>query len=292
MFTGCLTALVTPFAAGELDRKALADLVEMQIAGGIHGLVPCGSTGESATLTHEEHIAIVQEVVRLTRKRVPVIAGTGSNSTAEAVRLTRAAEEAGADGALLISPYYNQPTQEGIYRHYAAVAEGTRLPIIVYNIPGRTASNITPETIARLSRIPNVVGVKEASGSLGQVVEIVESAGPDFAVYSGDDVLTLPIMAAGGKGVISVTSNVAPREMVELATALLDNDLERSRALLHRAMPLVRALTMSFEVNPIPVKTALALMGRCGEEFRMPLTPMSPANRNALQAVLREHGLV
>jgi 4-hydroxy-tetrahydrodipicolinate synthase len=207
------------------------------------------------------------------------------------VRLTRAAEEAGADGALLISPYYNKPTQEGIYRHYAAVAEATRLPIIVYNIPGRTASNITPETIARLSRIPNVVGVKEASGSLGQVLEIVESAGPDFAVYSGDDILTLPIMAAGGKGVISVTSNVAPREMAELATALLENDLERGRALMHRAMPLVRALTMSFEVNPIPVKTALALLGRCGEEFRMPLTPMSATNRNALQAALREHGL-
>src|SRR5581483_5455272 len=180
MFTGCLTALVTPFRDGAVDHQALAALVEAQIAGGVHGLVPCGSTGESATLTHEEHIEVV-------RRRVPVIAGTGSNATAEAIRLTRAAEEAGADGALLISPYYNRPTQEGIVRHYAAVAEATRLPLIPYNIPGRTASNITPETMARLARIPNIVGVKEASGSLEQVQQVIAACGPAFAVYSGDD---------------------------------------------------------------------------------------------------------
>jgi 4-hydroxy-tetrahydrodipicolinate synthase len=290
MFTGCLTALVTPFAGGDVDRRALAELVELQIAGGVHGLVPCGSTGEAATLTHDEHIAIVQEVVRLARGRVPVIAGTGSNSTAEAIRLTRAAEDAGAAGALLISPYYNKPTQEGIYRHYAAVAEATRLPIIVYNIPGRTASNITVETMARLSRIPNVVGVKEASGSLAQVLETIAASGPDFAVYSGDDVLTLPIMAAGGKGVIAVTANLVPRDFAELAEVLLAGDLERGRSLMHRLLPLVQA--MSLEVNPIPVKTALAIMGRCGEEFRLPLTCMSAPARAKLDRVLREYELV
>src|SRR5579885_3001843 len=277
MFTGCLTALVTPFRDGAVDHQALAALVEAQIAGGVHGLVPCGSTGESATLTHEEHIAVVRTVVETARRRVPVIAGTGSNATAEAIRLTRAAEEVGADGALLISPYYNRPTQEGIVRHYAAVAEATRLPLIPYNIPGRTASNITPETMARLARIPNIVGVKEASG-------------PAFAVYSGDDVLTLPIMAVGGKGVISVTANVAPRRMAELTTALLADDLARARALMRELLPLMRALFL--EVNPIPVKTALALMGACAEEFRLPLTPMSPGNRAALEAVLREQRLV
>jgi 4-hydroxy-tetrahydrodipicolinate synthase len=290
MFTGSLTALVTPFRGGSLDTRALAELVEMQIAGGSHGLVPCGSTGESATLTHEEHLEIVRQVVRLTHGRVPVIAGTGSNSTAEAVRLTKGAEDAGADGALLISPYYNRPTQEGIYHHYAAVAEATRLPIIVYNIPGRTASNITPETIARLSRVKNVVGVKEASGSLAQVLEIIADAAPDFAVYAGDDILTLPIMAAGGKGVISVTANLVPRDMAELATTLLAGDLERGRSLMHRLLPLVRAT--SLEVNPIPVKTALAMMGKCAEEFRMPLTPASGPTRTKLEKVLREYGLV
>src|SRR5262245_41523711 len=291
MFSGALTALVTPFRAGEVDTRALAALVEAQIAGGIHGLVPCGSTGEAATLTHEEHVAVVREVVRVARGRVPVIAGTGSNSTAEAIRLTRGAEEAGADAALLISPYYNKPTQEGIYRHYAAVAEATKLPLIVYNIPGRTASNISAETMGRLSRIPNVVGVKEASGSLAHVIDIIAAAGPDFAVYAGDDILTLPIMAAGGKGVISVTANLVPHEFAALAQALLDGDLTRGRTLMHRLLPLVNAL-MSLEVNPIPVKTAVAMMGRCAEEFRLPLTCMGAATRGKLEAVLREYDLV
>src|SRR2546427_1722913 len=211
MLTGSMTALVTPFRAGEIDRRALGALLERQIEAGTHGLVPCGSTGEAATLTHDEHVQVVREVVRLARGRVPVIAGTGSNSTAEAIRLTRGAEEAGADGALFISPYYNKATQEGIYRHYATVAEATRLPIILYNIPGRTASNMTPETIGRLSRIANIVGVKEASGSLAQVLEVIEASGPDFAVYSGDDILALPIMAVGGKGGIAVPATPGPR---------------------------------------------------------------------------------
>jgi 4-hydroxy-tetrahydrodipicolinate synthase len=292
MWKGCLTALVTPFRGGEVDLAALEQLVEAQIAGGVQGLVPCGSTGESATLTHEEHIAVVKAVIRFARGRLPVIAGTGSNSTAEAVRLTRAAEEAGAAGALLISPYYNKPTQEGIYQHYAAVAEATKLPLIVYNIPGRTGSNILPETIARLSRAKNIVGVKEASGSMQQIIDVIDLAEPGFAVWSGDDVMTLPIMAAGGVGVISVGSNVVPQRFADLTAALLAGDLTRARGLMHDLLPLVRAFGARFEVNPIPVKTAMALMGRCAEEFRLPLTPMSAANRAQLAQVLREQNLV
>lgn len=290
MLTGSLTALVTPFRDGALDHHALAALVEMQIAGGSDGLVPCGSTGESATLTHEEHLDVIRAVVKVARGRIPVVAGTGSNSTAEAVRLTRGAEAAGADAALLISPYYNRPTQDGIYRHYAAIAEATTLPLIVYNIPVRTGSNILPETIARLARVPNVVGVKEASGSLGQVIEIIDTAGPDFAVYSGDDNLTLPIMAAGGKGAISVGANLLPREFHELCAALLAGELERAQTLNRRLLPLMHATTL--EVNPIPVKTALALMGKCAEEFRLPLTPMTSGTRAKLEATLREYRLV
>ena len=290
MFRGSLTALITPFRGGAVDTRALGDLVEAQITGGTNGLVPCGSTGESATLTHEEHVEVVKHVVRVARGRVPVIAGTGSNSTAEAIRLTRGAEEAGADGALLISPYYNRPTQDGIYRHYAAVAEATKLPLIVYNIPGRTASNIAPETIGRLARIPNVVGVKEATGSLAQVVETIAAAGPDFAVYAGDDILTLPIIAAGGKGAISVAGNLMPREFADLCTALLAGDLERGRKAMYHLLPLIRA--MGLEVNPIPVKTALVMMGRCADEFRLPLTQATAATRAALEPVLRGYGLV
>jgi 4-hydroxy-tetrahydrodipicolinate synthase len=290
MFPGCLTALITPFRGGVVDTKALADLVEEQIAGGVNGLVPCGSTGESATLSHEEHMAVIREVIRAARGRVPVIAGTGSNSTAEAIRLTRAAEEAGAQAALLISPYYNRPTQEGIVRHYAAIAEATRLPLVPYNIQGRTASNITAETMARIARIPRVIGVKEASGSMPQVLEILELCGPDFGVWSGDDVVNLPIMAAGGVGVISVASNLVPKRVVELTDALRANDLVRARRAHAALMPVYRAITL--EVNPIPVKTALAIMGRCTDELRLPLTPMAPANRERLEQVLREQRLV
>jgi 4-hydroxy-tetrahydrodipicolinate synthase len=292
MWRGCLTALVTPFRGGEIDFAALERLVDAQVAGGVQGVVPCGSTGESATLTHDEHIRVVEAVVRFARGRVPVIAGTGSNATAEAVRLTRAAEEVGAAGALLLSPYYHKPTQDGIYQHYAAVAGATKLPIIVYNIPGRTASNILPETIVRLSHIENVVGVKEASGSLQQVIEIIAGAEPGFAVWSGDDVMTLPIMAAGGAGAIAVSSNVIPGRFVAFTDALLAGDLARARDLMYDLLPLVRELTMSFEVNPIPVKTAAALVGLCAEEFRLPLTPMSPGNRTQLERVLHEHALV
>ena len=290
MFEGCLTALITPFRNGVVDTKALEALVEEQIAAGIDGLVPCGSTGESATLSHDEHEEVIREVIRVARRRVPVIAGTGSNSTAEAIRLTKAAEAAGADGALLISPYYNKPTQDGIVRHYAAVAEATRLPLIAYNIQGRTASNITPETMVRLSRIPRLVGVKEASGSMAQVMDILGLCGPDFAVWSGDDGVTLPIMAAGGIGVISVASNLVPGWMLELTAAMRAGDLPHARRAQARLLPLFRHLFI--EVNPIPIKAAMAMAGKCTDEMRLPLTPITEANRTVLHGVLRELGLV
>jgi len=291
MWQGCLTALITPFrSGGAVDYDALAALVEAQVAGGIDGLVPCGSTGEAATLTHEEHGQVVRAVVEMARKRVPVIAGTGSNSTAEAIRLTQEAERAGADGALLISPYYNRPPQEGIFRHYEAVAAATKLPLLVYNIPGRTGSNVLPETIARLSRIRNIVGVKEASGSMAQIQELVATCGPEFAVLSGDDNMTLPIMTAGGTGVIAVTSNLVPERMVHMAKALRTGRLDEGRREALALLPLLQAL-MTLDVNPIPIKTALAMRGVCQEEFRLPLVPMAPPARERLRSVLTAHGL-
>ncbi len=229
MFNGALTALVTPFRDGEVDEPALRDLIEWQIQSGIDGLVPCGSTGESATLTHAEHDSVIKITIEQTRKRVPVIAGTGSNSTAEAIRLTAAAREMGADGALLLSPYYNKPTQDGIYRHYKTIAASVDLPLFVYNIPGRTASNIVPETVARLAEIKNIVGIKEASGSMDQSSDILKLCGDRITILSGDDALTLPLMALGAKGVISTCSNVVPREMHELAAAALGGDFAKAR---------------------------------------------------------------
>jgi 4-hydroxy-tetrahydrodipicolinate synthase len=291
MWSGCLTALITPFrSGGAVDYEALGTIVEAQIAGGVHGLVPCGSTGESATLTHEEHAQVVGAVIEMARRRVPVIAGTGSNSTAEAIRLTKEAERAGADGALLISPYYNRPPQDGIFRHYEAVAAATSLPILVYNIPARTGSNVLPETIERLSRIRNVVGVKEASGSLAQVQEIVASCSPEFVVLSGDDNMTLPIMSAGGRGVIAVASHLVPERLARLTTALNEGRTAEGRAEALALLPLLQAL--SLDVNPIPVKTALAMRGLCQEEFRLPLVPMAPAARERLHAVLQRYDLV
>ena len=290
MFQGCLTALITPFKDGAVDMPALAALVEDQIANGIDGLVPCGSTGESATLSHDEHEAVVREVIRVARKRVPVIAGTGSNSTQEAIRLTKAAQAAGADGALLISPYYNRPTQDGIVAHYAAIAQATTIPLIAYNIQGRTASNITADTMVKLAKIPRLIGVKEASGSMAQVCDIIEMCGPDFQVWSGDDSVTLPVMAAGGCGVISVTSNLVPARMGELAKAMLAGDLVRARREHLKLLPLFRALFL--EVNPIGIKTAMAITGHCQDELRLPLTPMTEKNREALRTTLREQSLV
>ena len=290
MFEGVLTALVTPLRDGVVDERALGELVELQIAAGIDGLVPCGSTGEAATLSHAEHRRAVEVVVSAARGRVKVLAGTGSNSTSEAIELTRYAKEAGADGALLISPYYNKPTQEGIIAHYAEVARQTAFPLVVYNIPGRTASNVLPETLARLAEIDQIVGVKESCGNLDQMAHVIASVPDDFCVVSGDDSLTLPLLAIGGRGVISTTSNVAPSEMVELVRAFRAGDVERARAVHYRLLPLFDALFC--ETNPIPVKAALSMRGLILEELRLPLTRLSAPNRERLQLAMKEFGLL
>jgi 4-hydroxy-tetrahydrodipicolinate synthase len=290
VFEGVLTALVTPFRDGAVDERALHDLVERQISAGVDGLVPCGSTGEAATLSHAEHRRVVEVVVAASRGRVPVLAGTGSNSTSEAIALTLHAKEAGADGALLISPYYNKPTQEGIVAHFAQIARETSFPLVFYNIPGRTASNILPATQARLADIEQVVGVKEASGDLHQMSEVIARCPDSFSVLSGDDALTLPLLAIGGRGVISTSSNVAPSEVADLVRAFRAGDLMRAREVHYRLLPLFDVLFC--ETNPIPVKAALALLGLIREELRLPLTTLNAANRERLGAVLKELGLL
>jgi 4-hydroxy-tetrahydrodipicolinate synthase len=290
MFRGAITALVTPFRGDRVDEDAYRRLIDWQIREGVQGIVPCGTTGESATLSHEEHNRVIDIAVDEARGRVPVIAGTGSNSTAEAVRLTRHAKEAGADGALLITPYYNKPTQEGLYQHFKKVAEESKFPLVPYNVPSRTGVNLLPETVARLAEIPDVVGLKEASGDLRQVSDILERCGERVTVLSGDDFTVLPLLALGGGGVISVVSNVAPADMSGMVEAFQRGDLGRARELHYKMMPLTRALFL--ETNPIPVKTALAAMGRVEHELRLPLCPMQEANRLKLEAALRAYGLV
>jgi 4-hydroxy-tetrahydrodipicolinate synthase len=290
VFEGVFTALVTPFRDGEVDEPALRELVELQIAAGVDGVVPCGSTGEAATLTHAEHGRVVQIVVEAARRRVQVLAGTGSNSTRESIQLTRHAKEVGADGALLISPYYNKPTQEGIVAHYAAVARETGFPLLAYNIPGRTASNILPATLARLADVENIVGVKESCGDLAQISHAIAECPESFTFLSGDDALILPILAVGGRGAISTAANVAPREVVELVRACRSGDLARALGLHQRLLPLFRELFC--ETNPIPVKAALVLQGRIRDEIRLPLTRLSQANRQRLQVALKEQGLL
>jgi 4-hydroxy-tetrahydrodipicolinate synthase len=290
VFEGVLTALVTPFRDGAVDERALQELVEVQVAAGVDGLVPCGSTGEAATLSHAEHRRVIEVVVAAARGRVQVLAGTGSNSTREALALTRHAKEAGADGALLISPYYNKPMPEGIVQHYAAIAREAAFPLVVYNIPGRTASNIAPETMARLAAIEQVVGVKDSCGDLHQVAQLLAHVPDDFAVLSGDDWATLPMLALGAHGVISTAGNVAPGDVVELVRAFRAGDLERARATYYRLLPLCDALFC--ETNPIPVKAALVLRGLIEDEIRLPLTPISAPNRERLQVALKEFGLL
>lgn len=290
-FEGTYTALITPFRGdGSLDLDTLAELVEWQIDSGVDGLVPCGSTGESATLTPQEHVEVIRHVVDVAGARVPVVAGTGSNNTREAIEFTREARELGADAALLISPYYNKPTQEGIFRHYRTVADETGLPLIIYNIPGRTASRIEPETIARLSRVPGVIGNKEAGGDLVKAAESIAWSDPDFATVSGDDALTLPLMSLGGRGSISTTSNVAPRQVKELESAFRAGDAERARALHYELLDLMQVLFV--ESNPIPLKSALAVMGKipCAA-LRLPLTELQKENRDRLESVLANLGL-
>ena len=290
MFEGVFTALVTPFRDGEVDEPALRELVELQVAAGVDGVVPCGSTGEAATLSHAEHGRVVEIVVEAARRRIQVLAGTGSNNTRESIELTRHAKRVGADGALLISPYYNKPTQEGIVAHYTAIARETGFPLVVYNIPGRTASNILPATLARLADVEHVVGVKESCGDIAQISEVVAECPESFVVLSGDDALILPVLAVGGRGAVSTTSNVAPREVVELVRAFRGGDPARALQLHQRLLPLFRALFC--ETNPIPVKAALALQGRIRDEIRLPLTKLSQGGRERLQVVLKEQGLV
>jgi len=290
MFSGALSAIITPLRDGVVDEPALRELIEWQIQNGVDGIVPCGSTGESATLSHQEHERVITIAVEQTRKRVPVIAGTGSNCTAEAVRLTSFAREAGADGALLVSPYYNKPTQDGIIRHFRTIAQSVPLPLVVYNIPGRTGSNVAPETLAQLADVPNIVAVKEASGSMEQASDIRRLCGERLTILSGDDSLTLPLIALGAKGAVSVISNVMPRETHQLVEAALAGDFTRARELHYKMLPLMRALFL--ETNPIPVKYAASLMGKCSAELRMPLTTMSPGPAEKLRGVMKELRLI
>jgi 4-hydroxy-tetrahydrodipicolinate synthase len=283
--------MVTPFRDGEVDEATLAELVEFHVANGTDGLVPCGTTGESPTLSHGEHKRVIELVIKAARGRIPVVAGTGSNSTAEAIEMTVHAAKAGADGALLVSPYYNKPTQQGLYEHFKAIAQAAPdLPLIVYNIQGRTAVNVETETMARLAQIPNIVGVKEASGNLDQMTSVILACGPDFSVVSGDDSLTLPLMAVGGRGVISVLANFLPREVAELTHAALDGDSKRARELHQRLFPICRA--MFIETNPIPVKEAMAMLGMIRAEWRLPMCPMTDANRERLRKVLLTAGIL
>lgn len=290
MFSGSLVAIVTPFSNGKFDENVMADLIEFHIANGTQGIVPCGTTGESATLTPQEHERVVAVTVEVVNKRIPVIAGTGSNSTDEAIIFTKHAKDVGADGALLITPYYNKPPQEGLFRHFEAVGKAVDLPQILYNIPGRTSINMLPSTTARLSHIPNIVGIKEGSGSLQQVSEIIHQSKPGFLVLSGDDPLTLPMMALGGKGVITVTANVAPADMATMVSAALKGDYEQARTLHYKLTPLFNALFL--ETNPIPVKAALAMMGKMSEEVRLPLTPLADEYRPKLREALQQAGVL
>lgn len=290
MFAGSLVAIVTPFRQGTFDEQSYGELIEFQIANGTHGIVPCGTTGESATLSHAEHERVVALTVEIVNRRVPVIAGTGSNATDEAIAFTKHAKRVGADGALLITPYYNKPTQEGLYQHYAAVAQAVDLPLILYNIQGRTSVNMTPATIARTAQLPNVVGIKEGSGSLGQVSEIIHQCGDAFTILSGDDPLTVPMMALGAKGVITVTANVAPKEMANMVNAALAGNFAEARASHFKLAPLFKALF--YETNPIPVKEALSIMNKIDPDIRLPLTRLSSDNRDRLGRVMQEVGLI
>jgi 4-hydroxy-tetrahydrodipicolinate synthase len=284
MFSGAFTALVTPFKNGQVDVEALEGMVEFGIKGGVSGLVPCGTTGETPALSEKEDRLVIETVVRVAAGRVAVIAGTGSNSTDMAIKYTKMAEEAGADGSLQVSPYYNKPTQEGLYRHFATIAENTSLPLVLYNIPGRTGVTVSAETTARLAEVPNIVGTKEATHSMDMASDIRRLCGEEFCILSGDDSLTLPIMSLGGHGVISVASNVAPAAVSEMVGALSNGDWERGRELHYDLLPLFRALFI--ETNPIPVKAAASLLGLCSDEMRLPMVPLANENLAKLREVM------
>lgn len=290
MFKGSIVAIVTPFNNGAVDEEKLRELVEFQIANGTDAIVPCGTTGEASTLDYEEHMDVIAVVIDQVKKRVPVIAGTGSNSTKEAIELSQMAKDAGADGVLLVTPYYNKPTQEGLVRHYTAIADAVALPQILYNVPGRTGVNMLPETVARLAPHKNIVAIKEATGSLQQASEILALCGDQIDVLSGDDFITFPMMACGAKGVISVLANIMPKAVGDLTDAFFAGDLEKARQLHLQTLKIGNA--MFIESNPIPVKTALGLMGKCSDEVRLPLCPMGAANKDKLAAILKEYKLI
>lgn len=290
MFSGAIVAIVTPFKDGRIDEEAFRNLINFQIKGGASGIVPCGTTGESATLTHEEHERVIDICVEEVAKRVPVIAGTGSNSTAEAIRLTRHAKEAGADAALLITPYYNKPTQKGLYDHYSAVASACDIPQILYNVPARTGVNMGFETVVALSKIDIIVGIKEASGDLVKCSYIARDTRDDFCLLSGEDALNLPILSVGGTGAISVTANILPGKLANMIDAWFAGDTKKAREIHSDLLEINNALFI--ETNPIPVKTALAMMGMIREEFKLPLCCMADGNRSKLSDVLRKYGCI
>jgi 4-hydroxy-tetrahydrodipicolinate synthase len=290
MFKGSMVAIVTPFKNGKIDETAMGDLIEFHIKNGTDVIVPCGTTGESATLSHEEHHRVVEFTVKAVNKRVPVVAGAGSNSTSETIDLANHAKQAGADGVLLITPYYNKPTQEGLYQHFRKVAESVEIPIVLYNVPGRTSVNMLPSTVARLRSVPSIVGIKEATGDLKQISELIRLCGRDFDVISGDDFTTLPMLAIGGVGAISVTANIVPGDAAAMFDAFFAGKYEQALNF-HFKMEPLHSL-MFVETNPIPVKTALAIMGKIGEEFRLPLCPMADANKEKLKSGLKAYGLL
>jgi len=293
MFKGSIVAIATPFSdkGTKVDEKKFRDLIEFQIKNGSSGIVPCGTTGESATLNFQEHERVIEIVIEQTKKRVPVIAGTGSNSTDEAIMLTRDAEKAGADASLQVSPYYNRPTQRGLYEHFKAIAGAVKIPIILYNIASRTGVNIEPETIARLANdCKNIVGVKEASGSLDQMARIKSLCSKNFELISGDDGLTLPVLSIGGIGIISVVANIVPRDVADLVSAYESGNIKKAQEVHYKLLPLIKAVFL--ETNPIPVKTAMGLMGLCEPDLRLPMCSMSPENLEKLKKALKDYGLI
>lgn len=290
MFSGAIAAIVTPFDDGKVDEKAFRELINFQIAGGVSGIVPCGTTGESATLSHSEHERVIDICVDEVGGRVPVIAGAGSNSTAEAIRLTKHAKEAGADAVLLITPYYNKPTQKGLYEHYATIAAACDIPQILYNVPGRTGVNMSEEIVTRLANIDVIVGIKEASGDLVKCSYIVRDTPDDFCLLSGEDALNMPILSVGGTGAISVTANILPHKVSGMVNAWLGGDASAAQKIHYELLEINQVLFI--ETNPIPVKTALAMMGKIKEEFKLPLCGMADANRQKLESVLKKYGCI
>jgi 4-hydroxy-tetrahydrodipicolinate synthase len=291
MFKGSIVALVTPFKHDKIDEASLKDLIEFHIKNGSSGIVPCGTTGESATLSFEEHESVIEIVVKQVKNRIPVIAGTGSNSTAEAIMLTKHAQKSGADASLQVSPYYNRPTQKGLYEHFKAVANAVTIPLILYNIASRTGVNIEPETVAKLARdCKNIVGVKEASGNLEQMSRVKLLCGKKFDLLSGDDGLTLPVLAIGGTGIISVVANIIPKDVAAMVSEFEKGNIDKAKLLHYKMLPLVKA--MFIETNPIPVKTAMGLMGLCAPDMRLPMCAIAVENLEKLKIALKEYGLL